>query len=141
MPTISWGLSLIKRYTIIAETYVLRWIVDAARLPKSKAFIKVRPLLEKAFAAPPRRTLAGRYGESPSFRVSSNNEYTVMSFLDALFTAKSQEPLPSFLWSTVNVMPVDINGQSAQRLGVGKVIFGAWFIAAMKREPEDIIFE
>jgi hypothetical protein len=104
-------------------------------------FKKWRPVIENMFKPPPRKTLARRYGGGPGESIGSKSELTVMSFFDSLFTAQAKEPLPKSLWSTVNLLLVDMEGQSARRLGVGRVIFGAWLMDAKFNMPEEVILE
>lgn len=136
--TISWGLSL--TFAKITEKYIPRWTLDAAKLPESQMFKKWRPVIEKTLKPPPRKTLARRDG-GPGDGTGSKSELTVMSFFDSLFTAQAKEPLPKSLWSTVNLLLVDMKGQSARRFGVGRVIFGAWLMDAKLNMPEEVILE
>jgi len=64
---------------------------------------------------------------------------SVMSFFDALLTAKKGEPRPKFLWSTVNLLLIDRGDGDhiARRIGVGRVIFEAWLFKWSK--PEEVI--
>lgn len=137
--TISWGLSL--TFAKITEKYIPRWTLDAAKLPESQMFKKWRPVIENVFKPPPRKTLAGRYKGESEDRAGSKSELTVMSFFDSLFTAQAKEPLPKSLWSTVNMLLVNMEGQCARRLGVGRVIFGAWLMEAKFNMPEEVILE
>ena len=132
--TVSWGLSL--TFAKIAEKYIPRWTLDAAKLPESQMFKKWRPVIENMFKPPPRKTLARRYDST-----GSKSDLTVMSFFDSLFNARAKEPLPKSLWSTVNLLLVDMDGQSARRLGVGRVIFGAWLMDAKFNMPEEVLLE
>ena len=133
--TISWDLSL--SVADIADEYIPRWTFDAATLPESKTFIKWRPIIEKIFSPPPRKSLAGRYGQGSETGGKTRQEATVIPLLDALLTAKSMEPQPRFLWSTVNLLLVERDGRFARRIGVGRVIFGAWLMAATL--PQEIL--
>ncbi|KAH8888540.1 HET-domain-containing protein [Thozetella sp. PMI_491] len=137
--TISWGLSL--SHAEIDEDHIPRWPLDAATLPESKTFMKLRPLLEGFFTSPPRKSLAGRYGQGPNGAAQkSMDDYNVVSFLDAVLTAKCLEPQPKFLWSTVNLMLVEMDEDMvARRAGIGKIIFGAWLKASMLRRPEEVL--
>jgi hypothetical protein len=82
-------------------------------------------IIQKAFRSAPGKSLAGRYG-----RQSHGIETPpIMSFVEALLTAKREQPRPKFLWSTVNLILVDWDGPIARRVGVGRVIFDAWLLS------------
>jgi hypothetical protein len=118
--TISWGLSL--SVAKIEDEYIPRWTFDAAKLPESKTFMRWRAYLEEAFCPTPGKTLARGYGSNSH----AMEQPSLMSFVDALFKAVKGEPRPKFLWSTVNLLCVEWDGDVARRVGVGRVIFNAW---------------
>jgi len=82
--------------------------------------------------------LAGNYGLRKSASLLEKQP-SVMSFFDALLTAKNGEPRPKFLWSTVNLLLVEWGDKDniARRIGVGRVIFEACLFKSSK--PEEIM--
>jgi hypothetical protein len=79
---------------------------------------------KEALRPSPSKGLIGSYGVN-----SSEEQSSVMKFVDASFTAKKGEPRPKFLCSRVNMALVGWDKQTARRVGVGRVIFNAWLLA------------
>ncbi|KAK5318051.1 hypothetical protein LTR70_005535 [Exophiala xenobiotica] len=79
--------------------------------------------------------LAGNYGLGKSASLLEKQP-SVMSFFNALLTAKNGEPRPKFLWSTVNLLLVERGDKDniARRIGVDRVIFEAWLFKSSKPE-------
>jgi len=104
--TISWGLSL--RAADIADSWVPRWTFDAPVLPRSrtKMLFNCCQVVEEVIGRKSGKHLAGNYGLRKSASLLEKQP-SVMSFFDALLTAKNGEPRPKFLWSTVNLLLVE----------------------------------
>jgi hypothetical protein len=136
--TISWGLSL--QAAEIADSWIPRWTFDAKILPKSKTKVLLTccQAVEEVMSWNSGKHLAGNYGLRKSAS-PVEEQPSVMSFFDALLTAKKGEPRPKFLWSTVNLLLIDRGDGDhiARRIGVGRVIFEAWLFKWSK--PEEVI--
>lgn len=140
--TISWGLSL--TVAKISKKYLPRWTFDAEVLPtsKTKRVMTACKLVEEFMSWNSGKHLSATYGGvegSLSKDSSGTQRPSLMSFFDALLTAKNGKPLPKFLWSTVNVLLVDRSDRDgvSRRLGVGRIIFGAWLRAWT--EPDNFV--